>query len=156
MELRIENLNIFGVYWKISFSGVKVHESQHKGKDCPKGGLGRFPDLKGVWQVKGGRGVEEGDFDTPINIFSNENNLKLLWKKMPPSYYKESKNMEASCVNNIHIGEEGLCCCHFSRFVCSFFWDKVKTICGTFCFLWVFFVFLEVSRQVNTACERLI
>ena len=57
---------------------MKVHESQHKGKDCPKGGLGRFPDLKGVWQVKGGRGVEEGDFDTPINIFSNENNLKVM------------------------------------------------------------------------------
>ena len=52
----------------------------------------------------------------------SQSNNKLLWKEISPSYHKEWKTfIKAICIDNIHAGEKGLCCCHFpSMWVVSF------------------------------------
>ena len=67
MGLRMKNLNIIGVHWKIQFLTVEIHEKPiYRGELPKKVGLGQFSDLSGGLAKKStvgvfqGRGVDRG------------------------------------------------------------------------------------------------
>ena len=60
MVLKMKNLSILGVQWKIQLlGGGGVSKNQYVGGHClKKGGFGKFADLRGAWQER--RGVLRG------------------------------------------------------------------------------------------------
>ena len=89
MRLRMKNLNIFGVYWKIWLLGKKGEGSRKtniEGGMPKKGELGQFANLSGggggrgvgrkskVAFLMGGRG---GVVDTPMHTTKWDSNLQL-------------------------------------------------------------------------------
>ena len=147
----MKNFNIFGVHWKIRFSGGRIHEkSIYRGE----GDLNRGPwtvcwfNGREAWQKRGRCWYPNVHYKQSKQSQSNN---KLLWIEMYPGYHKEQKTfIEASYTNNIHTGEKGLCCCNFSRFVSGFLSDKVKKcVVGALCSVWVILAFLEVNRLSN-------
>ena len=76
--------------------------------------------------------------DTQMHSVSSQSNLKVT-----TNYYEKKcflvirrikkTFIKASCTNNIHIGEKGLCCSYFSRFAGGLFSNKVKKMCTILC-----------------------
>ena len=105
------------------------------GWDCLKSRLIHLADLRyGRFDKKEGDGVFEGNVDTPMYIMSSQSNLKIT------TNCYENKCLLVIITKKIHQSKlyqyhtQGLCCCHFSRFVSGFFLDKVKNVWYTlFC-----------------------
>ena len=55
-------------------------------------------------------------------------NDKLLEKITYSSYHMEQKNIETSCIYNIHTGENCFCSCCFERFVSRLYSDRLKNL----------------------------
>ena len=66
MVLRMENVKILGVHWKIRLLG-RVTKNQYKGGGLPKKmELGQFVDLRGAWEERGSW-YFWGGVDTPMH-----------------------------------------------------------------------------------------
>ena len=67
----------------------------------------------------------------PMHTIISQNNLKVTANYYEKKYLlvmsKNKKLSSKQVVTIKHIGEKGLCCCNFSRFVGGLFSDKVKT-----------------------------
>ena len=64
MVLKMKNINILGIHWKIQLlDGGSWKTNIEGGWLAKEGGLEQFADLRGVWQGRGGS-VFEGRVDT--------------------------------------------------------------------------------------------
>ena len=52
LVLRIKNVNIMGVQWKILFSRIEAHKKNKNREDCLKRGLEQLADLIGLAEKK--------------------------------------------------------------------------------------------------------
>ena len=63
------------------------------------------------------------------DVKKNQSNNKLLEKVMAANYRtKETKNIEVSCTNNVHIGQKDFWSCYFWKFLSGFFSSRVKKL----------------------------
>ena len=87
MVLKMKNLSILGVQWKIQLlGGGGVSKNQYVGGHClKKGGFGKFADLRGAWQERRGvlRGWGGEGFDTPVSTMIILFHLELLIIDLP-------------------------------------------------------------------------
>ena len=109
---------------------------------CIPTGGGGLPN-KETWTVcwfNGGlaKNKDEGVYTPPMHTISSQNSLKVTTNYYEKKYLlvisKNKKHSSKQVVPITHIGEKGLCCCNFSRFVGGFFSDKVKNCVVKFAF----------------------
>ena len=114
-------------------SVISVH-SNWGGGDCLIRRLGQFVDLMEAWQKIRTRVF----IPPPMHTISSQNSLKVTTNYYEKKYLlvisKNKKHSSKQVVPITHIGEKGLCCCNFSRFVGGFFSDKVKNCVVKFAF----------------------
>ena len=69
MGLRMKNLNIFGVHWKIGFLGGSSWKNQYRGRNHLKKGAWMFLRFKGwgAWHERGAW-CFWGGIDTPMHL----------------------------------------------------------------------------------------
>ena len=99
MELKMKNLNITGVHWKIWFLGWGVFmKNQYIGGNCQKwGGAWTVCRLNGAWQKRGGWCFWEG-VDTPVYTI-NDWQFEFKIKTMVRNRQNQFRGLPTSTFN---------------------------------------------------------
>ena len=82
MQLKIKNLNIYGIHLKIHLlEGAGFTKNQYRGRDCLKtGGLGQFANLRrGIGKEE--EGVFKGELIPQCTLYGSKGYSKLVTKK---------------------------------------------------------------------------